>query len=169
MGNNLDLLLNVIGSMEKISKQIITIFNNHTGLYNGDPLFETKTSPICSHWVPSDPETHDIFMNWECNHPDADRDFGDTDHCCIMSCADEKHCEEIAGILVNMHTKLQEMCMILVSDVFNETDIRKDCKHYSEIAVYNSILKCVHEDSKHGSCNIGMCPIIKKIEDENKS
>ncbi len=86
-------------------------------------------------------------MNWMCNHPEADKDFGDTDQCCIMGCFDEEKCTQPAGMIANMHSTLHPIQMTLMGTFNNLSD---DCD-------YNIEDKCTHADSKFVTCCVAGC------------
>ena len=141
-------VVDMFHELEKLSKQLVVLFNNHTGVYDGDPLFQPTTSPICKHWVPRKDE-EDLFMNYNCNHPDADCGFADTDHCSIMSCSDEKYQEEIAGIIAAMHNALHPIHTALVGEIFNGN--KHLCEYYEDNG------SCAAK--KFGNCYIVNCPL----------
>lgn len=132
--------------LKHMDAQLIELFNNNTGPYDGDPLFQKSTSPICKHWVPRGDEEEELFMNWNCSHPDADCDFGDTDHCCIMSCPDEKHGTQIAGQITKTYSGLHPLTMKLL-DIFNDNSHL--CEHHN----VDRCLKC----DEH--CCMANCPL----------
>ncbi len=133
--------------LKQMDHQLVVFFNKHTSLYDGDALFATATSSICKHWVPRAPEiSEDLFMNYNCNHPNADFDFGDTDHCCIMACPDEEHGEEIAGQIAKIHSDLHPLEMDALN-MFNSN---------SHLCKYHSTKHCLKCD-KH--CCMANCPL----------
>jgi hypothetical protein len=140
--------------LELMGKKLVDMFNNNTGTYDGDPLFQPTSSPICQHWIPRDAdEEEELFMNWNCIHPDADCDFGDADHCCIMSCPDEKHGAQLAGQIVKAHSELHPAIM-KVLDLFNK---------HSSFCKYNAkgqgtLPQCIHARGKD-SCCMANCPL----------
>lgn len=147
MQKKLELMVSLFHDLQEFEKQLVNIFNNHTGLYHGDPLFETPTSPICKYWTPTD-EEEELFMNYNCDHPDADRDFGDTGSCCIMSCPDEALCEQPGGMIVAMLSTIRAIHMTLVGDIFNKNHDR---------CIYNKNGECDLENDL--GCCIAKCPL----------
>jgi hypothetical protein len=134
--------------LEQLSKQLVKMFNDNTGMYDGDPLFQPTSSAICQHWIPRDDDEEELFMNWNCSHPKADCDFGDADHCCIMSCPDEKHGKELAGRIVKVHSELNPVIMKVLG-IFNRS--KNFCK-------YNIKAQCIHVRGKN-SCCMAFCPL----------
>ena len=87
-------------------------------------------------------------MNWNCGHPDADCDFGDTDHCSIAMCPDEKHCTQLAGQIAKTHSELTPVIMKGL-DLFNKN---------SNFCKYNIKEQCIHARGKN-SCCMANCPL----------
>jgi len=146
----IQLVVDMYRELEKLDKNLVDFFNKHTGMFDGDSLFQPADSPICKHWVTRGDEEEEMFMNYNCNHPDADCDFGDTDHCCIMSCPDEEHQEEIAGIIVAMHSALYPIHEALVGGMFHGQ--HGNCEHHGRDNKGCTI-------NKEGYCCIASCPL----------
>ncbi len=134
--------------LELMGKQLVKMFNDNTGMYDGDPLFQPTSSPICKYWATRGDEEEDLFMNWNCSSPDADCDFGDTDHCSIMTCPDEKHGTQLAGQIVKTHHELHPVTM-KVLDLFNKS---------SNFCKYNIKDQCIHVRGNN-SCCMANCPL----------
>ena len=133
--------------LEEMGKHLVKLFNSNTGVFDGDPLFQPTESPICKYWVPR-VEEEEMFMNWNCAHPDADCDFGDTDHCSIMSCPDEKHGTQLAGKIVKADSAIHPVIM-KVMDIFNKN---------SRFCEYNIKDKCIHVRGNDHCCTAN-CPL----------
>ena len=107
--------------LEDLSDKTTDVFNKNTSLYDGDPLFKQETSPACKYWVPRDEnEEEDFFMNYNCGHPDAECDFGDTDHCSIGTCPDEDKGSQIGGQLAQIFSKVLDL-ELQTLDIFQES------------------------------------------------
>jgi hypothetical protein len=149
MEHTLDDCVAIHKKLELMGKKLVNMFNNNTGTYDGDPLFQPTSSPICKHWVPREDEEEELFMNWNCSHPDADCDFGDADHCCIMSCPDEKHGTQLAGQIVKTHSELHPLTM-RVLDLFSKN---------SDSCEYNADDGCEHLNNLGCHCCMANCPL----------
>jgi hypothetical protein len=138
--------------LEDMDKKVVDTFNNNTpSQYDGDPLFQPHSSPICKHWKPRYNDEEELFMNFNCGHPDADCDWSDTDHCSIMSCPDEDIGETLAGQLVNLYGQIHPVVMKLL-DLFNTA------KYSCDFCV-NETRICSHTSNKESDCCAANCPL----------
>ena len=145
-------LIAMIARLEEMQSIIIKTFNDNTGLYDGDPLFQPKDSPICKYWITRGKAEEVLFMNYNCGHPTAECDWGDGDHCCIMSCPDEDKGTQIAGRLVNLHSKIHPVVMKAL-DLFNNNKNKCD-RNTGEVN-----RDCNHPAAKEAWCCASNCPL----------
>jgi hypothetical protein len=145
-------LANMRKQLEDMDKKVTEAFNvGNPSQYDGDPLFQPDSSPICKYWKPRYNDEEELFMNFNCAHPDADCDWSDTDHCSIMSCPDEDIGEELAGQMVNLYGQLHPVIMKVLT-LFNE--VKYDC-----IFCPNRTRICRHKDNKESDCCAANCPL----------
>jgi hypothetical protein len=111
-------LMSMHRQLETMDKTLVDLFNKGNPCHlDEDPLFQPTHSAICKYWEPR--KLHEGFlMNYNCGHPDADCDWGDADHCSIMSCLDEELATQPAGQLVKTHSAIHPITM-KVLDLFN--------------------------------------------------
>lgn len=134
------LAVEIYDSMERFRTSLIDKFNKNT-------------ERLCKYWKKSNMKP-EIFMNWECNHPKADRDWADTDNCGIGCCPDEKEMSQPAGKMAAILTGLGPIHEKLVGALFNE-GLSKAC-------VYNNKLdspSCKHDGNEVKHCCIAACPL----------
>jgi hypothetical protein len=136
------LVIDIYDSMERIHDTLVSQFNKNT-------------KNLCKYWKKSNIKA-ELFMNWECNHPDADCDWGDTDNCSILYCADEKRLTQPAGIMASMLTQLDPIHEALVGKIFNN-NLSKQCSHYNKSGSTSSTCKHIGNELHH--CCIAYCPL----------
>jgi hypothetical protein len=139
MKQQLTELMKMRKALDDLEKTVLDLFNKNTpSHFDGDPLFQPTSSPICKWWKPrEEDEDEELFMNYNCGHPDADDDWGEGDHCAIAGCPDEEKATQMAGKLAQVHSEIHPI-MMKVLDLFNnkknycESKDGKGCKEGAE-------------------------------------
>lgn len=145
--------MSIHNELAKIGASLIELFNKGNPIqYDGDLLFQPTSSSICKYWKPREKdEQEELFMNFNCGHPDADRDWGEGDNCCIAGCPDEKDGTQIAGQITALHSQIHPVMMATLG-LFN------NYKHFCEYCV-NKTRECSHLDNKEKDCCAANCPL----------